>query len=1014
MKGKLPSIVMALMALVLVLSLAVVAAPAKPAEAGDLSWATVITPQPLGRGIYIMGDVDDLALSPNFDTDKVIYTTGTNAAVAPFIEVMRSTNGGRNWTTLSNPGLAAAGMIAVAPDDANYIVVTDGITIWASNDAGGTWSALGTATTIAGAATDVITSIDVGPVLSGTHPIVIGVADGTGLFAETNGVYIWGWGAPPNLSWSGQNFGGVANEDVYAVAFSSNYSTDFTIVAAGSVAAATQVHLGDGRVAVAAPGNWDAAGGFGAAWPIVLFAQPVTSATIALPEDFNGLLGGSQVAFVGTAGAALAANNDAWRVRNVGATALVSGVTGVNSLDFVGTIGGSAALIVGDTAASATAPYANVVYTTQPWGSPPWWSGPNKLPTGASGLALVALSPDFLTTGLAYCGTGGGVSDESALSWTQDSCVSWNQVSLIDTLINTGIMDVWPSPDYANDNMLFIATCQTFGAGFDSLWRSDYIMHVYWERIDVMVTNNNNALVRVSPEYATDSTIYWGEPGGAGNRIRVSNNGGDFFLQKTLLGALAGFSDMIVEDATTLYVSSGTSVGRSTDAGSTWPVIGNSGVGVMEMEQGPNGDIVCSGTGVLMKITDTSTMAISLFGSISGEGAGSVQWIAFDPDYATNATVYIGGGGAVGQVWRFVGTSKAHISAAPAPAIGIAMSGDGALYVADPAAWVVAPPAGGVLRSIEPGISPVILGTQPAFFRVTQGFAPIANAPTLALLRGVEGSSYTLFTVDTANVYVAGMIVDKVLEYTDTLTPGVVPAPDLIAPADGATGVGVITGVPIGIPAYDVTFEWESVPAALGYDLDWDTDPGMMNFTRTTVNAPATSWTLAATFLSDKTFYWRMRVNNTVLGTASAVGPWSEVQSFTTGPGVAPPMPDLTGPPGGATNQPLKPTFSWTPVEGMTGYDFQLATDAGFTDKVVDASLGNQQTYTPTDDLEEGTQYFWRVRAHDGSTTAWASAGFTTGLPPPPIPYWIWILIGLGAVLAVAVIVLIVRTRRAV
>ena len=103
-----------------------------------------------------------------------------------------------------------------------------------------------------------------------------------------------------------------------------------------------------------------------------------------------------------------------------------------------------------------------------------------------------------------------------------------------------------------------------------------------------------------------------------------------------------------------------------------------------------------------------------------------------------------------------------------------------------------------------------------------------------------------------------------------------------------------------------------------------------------------------------------------------------EEEANTSGPGIAPSAPQLLSPEPGVTGVPLRPTFTWTAVAGMTAYDFQLATDAEFTNRVIDVTLGDQQTYQPTQNLSPVTQYFWRVRAHDGTTTPWSTAGFTT------------------------------------
>ena len=211
---------------------------------------------------------------------------------------------------------------------------------------------------------------------------------------------------------------------------------------------------------------------------------------------------------------------------------------------------------------------------------------------------------------------------------------------------------------------------------------------------------------------------------------------------------------------------------------------------------------------------------------------------------------------------------------------------------------------------------------------------------------------------------------------------------------------------------YYLTLEWSAVDGAYGYGLQVDDDPNFTNpvinigvqtvgwaptdplswWTATPINQPATSYTTpagagsclvpgacaSALLVPDTTYYWRMRVDNTALGTGAAVGRWSSAWSFTTGPGIAPAAPQLLSPEPGETGVPLRPTFTWTAVAGMTAYDFQLATNSAFTALVVDTTLGNQQSYTLAEDLDADTQHFWRVRAHDGTTTAWSTGGFTT------------------------------------
>jgi hypothetical protein len=85
------------------------------------------------------------------------------------------------------------------------------------------------------------------------------------------------------------------------------------------------------------------------------------------------------------------------------------------------------------------------------------------------------------------------------------------------------------------------------------------------------------------------------------------------------------------------------------------------------------------------------------------------------------------------------------------------------------------------------------------------------------------------------------------------------------------------------------------------------------------------------------------------------LGIYSQVPAITT----------LLTPPEGASDQPTTPTFTWSAVEQAAAYDLQVATDIGFTSIVVDAANLASTSYTPAADLETGTYYYWRVRAHN-------------------------------------------------
>lgn len=79
-----------------------------------------------------------------------------------------------------------------------------------------------------------------------------------------------------------------------------------------------------------------------------------------------------------------------------------------------------------------------------------------------------------------------------------------------------------------------------------------------------------------------------------------------------------------------------------------------------------------------------------------------------------------------------------------------------------------------------------------------------------------------------------------------------------------------------------------------------------------------------------------------------------------------------------AANVNVLTAFDWNAVAGATSYQFQLATDANFTNIVTDQTL-SQTAYTLTSPLDVSTTYYWRVTAFNncGGTTP-APWSFTT------------------------------------
>jgi hypothetical protein len=95
-----------------------------------------------------------------------------------------------------------------------------------------------------------------------------------------------------------------------------------------------------------------------------------------------------------------------------------------------------------------------------------------------------------------------------------------------------------------------------------------------------------------------------------------------------------------------------------------------------------------------------------------------------------------------------------------------------------------------------------------------------------------------------------------------------------------------------------------------------------------------------------------------------------------------PPPATLTTPANAASNQPLRPAFSWT-GSNSASYTIEIATDAGFTNIVLTQSVTGT-AFTPAVDLASNTRYYWRIRAANPCGVATASTTFsfiTVALP---------------------------------
>ncbi|MGA7304631.1 MAG: T9SS type A sorting domain-containing protein [Rhodothermales bacterium] len=191
----------------------------------------------------------------------------------------------------------------------------------------------------------------------------------------------------------------------------------------------------------------------------------------------------------------------------------------------------------------------------------------------------------------------------------------------------------------------------------------------------------------------------------------------------------------------------------------------------------------------------------------------------------------------------------------------------------------------------------------------------------------------------------------------------------LLSPSDGATGIDLSPNL-----------MWNAVIGATSYSVQVSKSANMSSPIVDESSVAATSLSIGP--LDPSTIYhWRVRADN------AAADLWSSVWSFVTGTG-APGQVTLISPADNATSVATGPTFKWHKVASASSYRFDLSTDSGFGSFVVSQSPIADTTYTPSVALDNGQEYFWRVRGSNGTGDGDFSATFSfeTAVSAPGTP----------------------------
>ncbi|MBK9452900.1 MAG: hypothetical protein IPN95_26455 [Bacteroidetes bacterium] len=174
-----------------------------------------------------------------------------------------------------------------------------------------------------------------------------------------------------------------------------------------------------------------------------------------------------------------------------------------------------------------------------------------------------------------------------------------------------------------------------------------------------------------------------------------------------------------------------------------------------------------------------------------------------------------------------------------------------------------------------------------------------------------------------------------------------------------------------------ITLDWTDETWATGYEFQWSTDP---SFTvGVTSGTSVTSTTNIGGLLPGTTYYWHIRSTDGIYFSA-----WSGNFSFTTL--AIPAQPVHVSPANLSTGiLPNSVTLDWNDATDAASYQWEYATNAGFTVGLVSGTSGSSnQNIGP---LTAGTTYYWHIRSVNSSGNSVYSAtwSFTT-LAIPAVP----------------------------
>ncbi len=1022
-----------------------------------LKWEVVEKPSIKNEIVVVPSEINSIATSRD-----IVYVVDTANS-----KLHRSDNGGLTFSDIT-PALRNAGAqmppieIGVAPDRPQYVAVSDDLSrVFWSDDSGVTWNN---------------TSL---PAITGSIQCIAisnGYREGADLYHDLAvGTAAWGDAITTGQIWTvkvGKSFANWQNQalmftghpgaEVSAIAFSPQYISDSTILAVVSTAADlappgnTLLCIGQRDLSLQTT-SWNSIAGY----PLVIDTAGDApgvihiASAIALPSDYSGAFATSRKVFV-SYNRQPDANDDVYRFDDVIKDRLrVAGGVPIDicSIAYYGTLT-SGKLLAGESN-MAVLNSVQVRRTLNPLGTPigtpntTSWNIATQPPSGP-GNAQVAWS--YQGT-VAFCGTGRVLGaaplDESAFSQSYDNGDTWEQTSLINTIIR--MCDIAPAPD---SRSLFMATFSTFGP--ESVWRSaGQPLGTYWSRMYTMRTSSDMLLLRLSPDYKNDYTIYAIEAGSDNSTLMaVSETRGNTWKKRYVQGPVI---DMSVAGKDTLYLAlPGGCIRKSMDGGLRWGDYVATGLENINMlALASNGHLFAgSMDSKVAYSTDNGTSFIEIENPI-GLGTGCVQ-VAADADYPLNNIIYAADNISDKGVWRWtIGLStdweqidEVITEPQPGQIISSLMVGpEGTLYPLraerskpDNRIIVSGNHTGGMNRTLNPTADPVINIEWDIVNRTLTdnrtAFDPrplkFSNNPPWLKLSG-NSSENDLWAVDTANLAIADDTA-QIYIFRDNLCK--------VGPwINGPEEIGCD---PVSGRNQQVDLAWEQLSLTDRYELQLAKDrtftlrinpeisaadnisavigsilipTDAVNVTSPAVWLPPGSLPEVGAF-----YFWRVRCYHAATWEFIR-SPWSDTVSFLVRPGFPVTSayygPQLLAPEDGCgcpCDSPV--SFSWSPFKEATSYKFELSENYDMSQPLVSASF-KTTAYRHDGQLECNRSYFWRVMALEPVPGDW-SATFSYQVQPAQsyqapaerngsAPLWAWIGIGVGIITSFVLFIILLR-----